>query len=154
MRLGSIVMALLLLAFGCSKSARDQGITELDTVEIGEAPDAGFSTEFDEQARQVVTEAAGVLPTDIPLDVPIHSPSSLIDFGEAGEQRRYVAVDTSANVSKIRQKVVSELASAGWELSSDADPRMEFSKAGNSLIVVVEDLRPGTRLRYEYSPRQ
>lgn len=154
MRMSSVCMALLLLVYGCSKPARDQGITELDTVEVGDASDAEFSTEFDEQARQVVTEAAGVLPTDIPLDVPIHSPSSLVDFGEAGEQRRYVAVDTSANVRKIRREIVSELASAGWELSNDTEPRMEFSKAGNSLSVVVQDLKPGTRLRYEYSPRQ
>ncbi len=154
MRLGLVFMVLMLVAHGCGKPASDQGITELDTVEVGAAPDSGLSTEFDEQARQVVSESAGVLPTDIPLDVPIHSPSSLVDFGEASEQRRYVAVDTSANVSRVRGQVISKLASAGWELSNEADPRLEFNKAGNSLIVVVEDLEPGTRLRYEYSPRQ
>jgi hypothetical protein len=125
----------------------------LETVEIGSAPDAELSTDLDEQGRQVEIEVSGVLPTDVPLDVPIHSPSSVIDFGQVDEVRRYVAVDTSAGVSIVRGKLISELGAEGWALASEAGSSLEFDKAGSSLVVVVDDLKPGTRLRYEYHPR-
>ncbi len=154
MKRGFVCLALLILVVGCNRPpSRDRGITELEDIDIGAAPDAELSTELDEQGRRIAIEVSGVLPTDVPLDVPIHSPSSLIDFGEVDEQRRYVAVDTSAGMSTVRGRLVSELGTQGWALASEEESKLEFSKAGRSLVVVVEDLKPGTRLRYEYKPR-
>jgi len=154
MKRGFVRLGLLILVVGCNRApSKDRGTTELEDIDIGAAPDAELSTELDEQGRQVAIEVSGVLPTDVPLDVPIHSPSSLVDFGEVDEQRRYLAVDTSAGVGTVRGQLVSELGDQGWALASEAGSKLEFSKAGRLLVVVVEDLKPGTRLRYEYKPR-
>ena len=151
-----IVITSLLLScvwIGCRQPANDQGITELETVEVGAAPDAELSTELDEQAKRIVVESSGVLPTDIPLDVPIYSPASLVDFGKAAENRNFVAVDTSAAVARVRDQVTSELTASGWKIDSASDSNLEFGKDGAALTVLLEDLKQGTRLRYEYTPR-
>jgi hypothetical protein len=154
MKSGAIFLALASVSIGCGKPAEDPGITELETVEVGVAPDAQLSTEFDDQAHQVVVEVGGELPNDIPPDVPIYSPSSLVDFGEIDGRRRYVSFDTSATPSRVGSDVTQQLANVGWELTAGSESKLEFVKTGRSLTVVIEALKPGTRLRYEYAPRQ
>ncbi|MEJ2084792.1 MAG: hypothetical protein P8Y44_03840 [Acidobacteriota bacterium] len=154
MKIGGIILTVASIFIGCAKPAEDPGITELETVEVGAAPDAELSTELDEQARQVSIDVGGELPNDIPSDLPIYSPSSLVDFGEIDSRRRYIAVDTSAVPSRVRSDLTSQLAAVGWELSTGTETELVLAKSGHSLTVVIEDLKPGTRLRYEYEPRR
>jgi len=154
MKIAAISLALASLFIGCAKPAEDPGITELETVEVGAAVDAELSTELDEQAHQVVVEMAGELPNDIPPDLPIYSPSSLVDFGEIDSGRRYVSVDTAAVPSRVGRDVRQQLATAGWEMTADSESKLGFVRSGHSLTVLIEDLKPGTRVRYEYEPRR
>ena len=147
-----IFLPLVALIFGCNQAPqKNQGVIELETVDIGAAPDAGLSTEGDEQGRYVAADVAGVLPTDVPADVTIYSPSSLVDFGELDDGRRFLAVDTPSNLESVRSQVVSELEAVGWRLASEQNSRLRFTKANAQLIVVLEDLEAGSRIRYEYS---
>ena len=147
-----IFLPLLVLICGCNQvPQKDQGVTELETVDIGAGPDAGLSTEGDEQARQIAIDVGGVLPTDVPADVTIHSPSSVVDFGGLDDGRRFLAVDSPNNLESVRSQVTSELVAGGWSLASEEDSRLSFSKEDRRVIVVLEDLGAGSRIRYEYS---
>ena len=76
-----LLAAALLVAGGCQRS-KDRGSSEkLETVDVGEGVDAGLTTAYDEQAKRVGPGIAGVLPEGFPPDVPLYTPSSLVDFG-------------------------------------------------------------------------
>jgi hypothetical protein len=92
---------------------------------------------------------AGILPSDFPSDIPVFSPSSLVDFGSPGVER-YVELDTPAPIRGVRASLEAQLASAGWSGSGPSGETLLFSKAGRQLRVVLEDLSAGTRIRYEY----
>ena len=154
MRLGIALSCIALTSVGCGSQAKDTGITELETVDIDEAIDAELSTEADERGRQVVAAVSGVLPTDIPVDLPIYAPSSLVDFGDIEGGLKYVAVDTSGPVEKVRGEATGQLGGAGWQVVSETESSLEIAKASQSVTVTFEDLKPGTRVRYQYTPRQ
>ena len=152
MRMVGIVMSGLLLLGACGRGAgpgSDQA-KPLETVDVDEGPEATFTTEHDEfAAPRPAQEIAGILPSDFPSDVPVFSPSSLVDFGSPGTER-YVELDTSAPIAGVRSSVESGLSSSGWSSSGSASEALVFVKAGRELRVVLRDLSPGTRIRYEY----
>jgi len=152
MRLVGIAMLSLLFVGACGRRT-GPGSDEskpLETVEVDEGPEAALTTEYDEfAAPRPAQEMAGVLPSDLPSDVPVFSPSSLVDFGSPGGER-YVELDTSAPMNGVRASLESQLSNAGWRSSGSSGEAMVFTKAGRELRVVLQDLSAGTRVRYEY----
>lgn len=148
---GYVLLSLLVFAACGGKTAPGgDGSEALETVEVDEGPEAGLTTEFDEYAApRPSSEMAGVLPSDFPSDVPVFSPSSVVDFGSPDTQR-YVELDTSAPTEGVRAALISQLSEAGWSSSSATGDAMVFTKAGHRLRVVLEGLSGGTRIRYEY----
>lgn len=152
MRSEIICPILLLSTLGCSQAVEDTGVTELETVDIGSAIDAELSTELDKQGRRVAVEVSGVLPGDLPPEVRIYSPSSVVDFGDIDERRRFVTVDVGAPVGRVRAEVRAQLEAAGWKRVSETEVRLDFVQGSRALGIGIEDLASGTRLRYEYEP--
>jgi len=152
MRPVGIVMVILLFSGACGRKM-GPGSDEskpLETVEVDEGPEAALTTEYDEfAAPRPAQEMAGVLPSDFPSDVPIFSPSSLVDFGSPGGER-YVELDTSAPMNGVRASLESQLSNAGWRSTGSSGEARVFTKAGRELRVVLQDLSAGTRIRYEY----
>ena len=152
MRPVGIVMVILLFSGACGRKM-GPGSDEskpLETVEVDEGPEAALTTEYDEfAAPRPAQEMAGVLPSDFPSDVPVFSPSSLVDFGSPGGER-YVELDTSAPLNGVRASLESQLSNAGWRSTGSSGEAMVFTKAGRELRVVLQDLSAGTRIRYEY----
>lgn len=152
MRLAGIVMLSLLFVGACGKRTGpgSDDSKPLETVEVDEGPEAAFTIENDEfAAPRPAQEMAGVLPSDFPADVPVFSPSSLVDFGSPGGER-YVELDTSAPLNGVRKSLESQLSNAGWSNSGSTGETTLFVKAGRELRVVLRDLSAGTRIRYEY----
>jgi len=152
MRLVGIMLLSLLVVGACGKGkSSDSGEWKpLETVEVDEGPEAGLTTENDGfAAPRPAQEMAGILPSDFPSDIPVFSPSSLVDFGSPGVER-YVELDTSAPIRGVRASLESQLANAGWSSSGSSEETLLFSKAGRQLRVVLGDLSAGTRIRYEY----
>lgn len=152
MRLVGIALLSLLIVGACgrNKTLGDDASKPLETVDVDEGPEAGLTTEFDEYAAaRPVQEMAGILPSDFPSDVPVFSPSSLVDFGSPGAGR-YVELDTSAPIEGVRVTLESQLSGSGWGSSGSGGDVLTFNKAGRQLKVVLQDLSAGTRIRYEY----
>lgn len=152
MRLVGIVLLGLLVVGACGRNKAPGGgeSKPLETVDVDEGPEADLTTEFDEFAvARPAREMAGVLPSDFPSDVPVFSPSSLVDFGSPGGER-YVELDTSAPIEGVRVTLASQMSGAGWGSSGSSGEAMVYNKAGRQLRVVLQDLSAGTRIRYEY----
>jgi len=151
MRLVGIVTVILLFSGACGRRMGPESDAKpLETVEVNEGPEAAFTTEHDEfAATRPAQEMAGVLPSDFPSDVPVFSPSSLVDFGSPGGEP-YVELDTSAPMNGVRASLQSQLSNAGWSISDSNGEATVFVKAGRELRVVLRDLSAGTRIRYEY----
>lgn len=152
MKLVGIVMLSLFFVGACGRKMGpgDGESKPLETVDVDMGPEAALTTEHDEfAAPRPAQEMAGVLPSDFPSDVPVFSPSSLVDFGSP-ETQRYVELDTSAPMSGVRASLESQLSNAGWSRSGSNAEAIVFVKAGRELRVVLLDLSAGTRIRYEY----
>ena len=152
MRPVGIVMVILLFSGACGRrmGPGSDDAKPLETVDVDVGPEAAFTTEHDEfAAPRPAQEMAGVLPSDFPSDVPVFSPSSLVDFGSPGGER-YVELDTSVPMNGVRASLQSQLSSAGWSISDSNGEATVFVKAGRELRVVLQDLSAGTRIRYEY----
>ena len=146
--------AIVLLVAGCGRTSGGRyGGGEVETVDVDAGLGAELTTEFDEQARQVDASVAGVVPLDFPADVPIYSPSSLVDFGEIDGSRRYLEFDTTEPPSAVRGKLKSALINKGWIPSPSTGGVESYLKGSHRLGIQLSDLRPGTRIRYEYEPR-
>ena len=146
------VIAILLAGCGQTPAAR-RGIGDVETVEVDAGPGAELTTEFDEQAQQLDSSLAGVVPEDFPEDVPIYTPSSLVDFGEIREGWRYLEFDTAKTPPAVRAKLKTGLVDNGWLPSTAGGGVESYLKGGRRLGINLSDLHPGTRIRYEYEPR-
>ena len=145
-----IVSLLLVGACGSRTGPGSDESKPLETVEVDEGPEAAFTTENDEfAAPRSAQDMAGVLPSDFPSDVPIFSPSSLVDFGSPAGGR-FVELDTSTPITAVRAALQSQLSNAGWSSSGSTGESLVFVKAGRQVRVVLKDLSAGTRVRYEY----
>ncbi|TNF70718.1 MAG: hypothetical protein EP299_13435 [Acidobacteria bacterium] len=146
-----LLAVLLLVAVGCQRSGERGPAEKLDTVEVGEGFDAGLTTAFDQKAKQVGGEKiSGVLPQGFPRDLPLYTPSSLVDFGEADAGMHYLEFDTSDGAAVVRRRLEADLANSGWRPLS-ADLTTSFVKGDRQVTLAVRDLSPGARIRYVYS---
>jgi hypothetical protein len=144
-----VLTAVLLAAGGCQRSKDGGPAEKLETVEVGEGFDVGLTTAYDQKAKQVGPEVAGVLPDGFPRDLPLYTPSSLVDFGEADAGLQYLEFDTSDSAAVVRRRLEAKLAASGWRPLS-ADLATSFAKGDRQVTLTVRDLSPGARFRYVY----
>lgn len=140
------VLPVLILLYACDRSAPEKREPEpLETVEIGGGPDATLTTEFDERAKRVEIDMGGVLPSNFPQDMPVFSPSSVVDFGPG-----YVELDSPVPVGEVRSSLGAQIQRSGWAVESIGDGGSMYSRNGLRVRVVLSDPGSGTRIRYEY----
>lgn len=149
--LSRLLLLVVVLGAACDRSAaKHRGPQELETVEVTGGPDAELSTDFDAQARQVAIEVGGVLPSDFPSDLPVFSPSSVVDFGQLPTGRSFVEVDSPVPVAEVRSSLASQLQRSGWSVEAIGDAGNTYSKGSHRVHLTLTDLTAATRIRYEY----
>ncbi len=149
--LASVALPWILLGCGVESPEQRPAQMELETEEVGLAPDAELSTELDERAKALGPAIAGVLPSDFPADLPLFAPSSLIDFGGTPDGRRYVELDTTSSCGEVARRLSSELAAAGWRRTSSAQAGGGvYRKAQRQAVIRWLDRLPGCGIRVEY----
>ena len=149
-RFVSVVLVPLVLV-ACSRSEPGpKKPKELETVDIGETYDAGLSTEGDQRERRLEADMGGVLPSDFPSDMPIFTPSSIVDFGQPGGSGTYVVVDTPVPRSEVTSLLATRIQRAGWTVDAIGDEGKIYTRDGRRVRVILSDLGSGTRIRYEY----
>jgi hypothetical protein len=121
-----LLVAWAVAAAGCGGDREPSG-DELDTVDVTPPPDAAASLAGDAVARPVGLPAGGVagaLPADFPRQVPLPSPSSLVDFGAtAAETSVTLAVDLPPE--RVTETYRRQLAAAGFRSQPDGSWRSD-----------------------------
>lgn len=143
----ALTYGLVALAFtvsGCAGSGSDERAAELDTVEVTAAPDADASLADEPVARPIGMPPAGVagaVPGDFPREVPLPSPSSLVDFTAGGREKSVtLVVDLpAAQVSAVYRR---QLESAGFVAGEGG----AFVAHGLVVRYAVEPFHDATRL--------
>lgn len=108
------ISALLLAACGEGKPA--PGGSDLATVEVTAQPDADASLAADAVATPIGMTprgVAGALPGDFPREVPLPSPSSLVDFAHRGGERS-VTVEVDLPAEQVAETYRRQLAASGF----------------------------------------
>lgn len=137
--------ALALAACGSPEPATvDPG----EPVEVTASPVDNLTTEHDEKAApREQEEMAGVLPSGFPSDVPVYTPSSLVEFGEGGG--RFVLLATPNPVEDVRSSYRMTLESAGWTRTGGGREE-SFTKDERTLRVEVRSRGVGSEIRIAY----
>ena len=133
---------------GCQAPAGSPEPAEIETVEVGGSIDEGLDTSDDPVGYVPLEEVGGVLPVGYPPDLPVYSPSSLIDFG-SGEGEHYVLLATPDPPETVRERLAMQLDSAGWS-SRSSGGRWRVSKDGRSATIRVIGDRSGSQIRIDY----
>lgn len=150
----SLIAFLAMLASACAPPPPEEPV-ELETVDVELPIDAELSTENDLKAVKRAAEAiSGLVPGDVPSDLPLFSPSSVVDFGDAGGGRSYVELDTGARPDAVRRWLGERLPAAGWSVGAIGDALVEAHKGPATVEYRLTGLGSGTRIRLEYQPRR
>ena len=146
----ALVAAMLLTACGGSADKP----SHLETEDVAPPPDASLSTAHDAQAKATSEGVSGVIPGDVPVGLPLYSPSTVVDFGKVGPGRRYLTLVTADLPAKVEKSMRGELVAAGWQLSKSADDKVVATKEKTVVDFQWIDAKPGTRIRIEYPARR
>ena len=145
-----LLSACCALAVGCAPAPPEEPM-ELETVDVGAPIDAGLSTEGDQQAVLRAAGLTGLVPGDVPADLPLFVPASVVDFGVPAGGRGGVELDAAAPPSVVRRWLGERLPAAGWKVGAIGDELIQVHKGSRSADYRLRDLAPGTRIRLEYS---
>jgi len=150
-RLVTTALAAALAVAACSRGPAKSSSAELETVDVADQPDARASLDGDAVARPVGLPAggiAGALPADFPREVPLPSPSSLVDFASGGgETSVTLAIDLPPE--PVRASYLRQLAAAGFAEQSDGS----FAGAGLALRFAIEARHGASRLTVRVARR-
>ena len=148
-----VLPALLILGsapwfLNCGKS-EPVSVDPGEAVDVTASPVENLTTEYDEVAPERDDEQlSGVLPTGFPADVPVYTPSSLIEFGEGGSGR-FVLLATPDPNDVVRGSYRATLESAGWTPSGGGREE-RFSKGDRLIKVEVRIKGSGSEIRIAY----
>ena len=152
-RLGASALVLLVgLVVACAPQVPEEPV-ELETVDVELPIDAELSTEGDLQAVARAAQISGLVPGDVPPDLPLFVPSSVIDFGGPTGGRSFVELDAGAAPAEVRSWLGTRLPAAGWTVGAIGDDLVQAHKGARRIDYRLTDLTPGTRIRLEYTPR-
>ncbi len=122
----------------------------LETVEVGDAPDAELDTSEDVVAvRRPREDVGGVLPGGFPRDLPLPAPTTLVDFGDANGGGAWVLLASPRSAAAVSAHLAEGLPAAGWRLAG-AGPPWTAAKGGRSVRIAVTGRGAGSELRIEY----
>lgn len=147
-----LAAAVALLLVGCGGSRGKP--SHLETEDVAPPPDASLSTAHDTQAKAATEGVSGVIPGDVPVGLPLYSPSTVVDFGKAGPGRRYLTLVTADQPDKVENSMRGDLLAAGWRLSLGPDGKTVARKDEIEVDFQWIDAKPGTRIRIEYPARE
>ncbi|MEM6455924.1 MAG: hypothetical protein AAF772_12590 [Acidobacteriota bacterium] len=145
--------ATLLIAFaavlGC-QPAPPAAEMPLETVEV-EAADAIDPSNDPTASAPAGPQLAGLLPQDVPADLPIPLPASVDDFGRAADGARTVTIAADAAPDAARADLRRRAAAGGWLGGAAGDGALTLQRGGATVRVTIEGGdRGGSRLRYRY----
>lgn len=140
----SIGLAVLLTA--CGKGGEEAMDAPLETEEVTAPVDASVTTEYDVQARSTEESVGARLPADFPSDVPLYSASSVINYGPASADRRFVELSVPAQPRSVERRYNAQIEAAGWRPLADG----QFVRGGRTIVVTYRQGTPGTWVRIEY----
>ncbi len=146
----AVLVALLLVACGGSTNKP----SHLETEDVAPPPDASLSTAHDAQAKTRSEGISGIVPSDVPVGLPLYSPSTVVDFGKVGPGRRYLTLVTADALAKVEKSMRGDLIAAGWQLSAGADGKVVATRDEIEVDFQWIDAQPGTRIRIEYPARE
>lgn len=143
-----VVTALVALAFGaCGQQGEGDRPAPLETEVVEQAPEATIDISEDAQSAQRVESLAGVLPSDVPPDLPLHRPASLVDFGSGSE--RYITFTSPAAPPAVRADMEQRLRAEGWAREGGGEAEV-FVKEGRRITLTVEPDPVGSLWRVDY----
>lgn len=147
-RLWSTTPPLVALTLAACGSPEPATVDPGEPVEVTASPVDNLTTEHDEKAApRQQEEMAGVLPSGFPSDVPVYTPSSLVEFGEGGG--RFVLLATPNPVEDVRSSYRMTLESAGWTRTGGGREQ-SFTKDERTLRVEVRSRGVGSEIRIAY----
>ena len=93
----------------------------LETVDVTDQPDAHASLAEDGVERRTAPAqgVAGMLPEGFPREVPVPSPSSVVDFGVGAHGGRAVTLEVPRGAREAEADYRARLRRAGFELGAD-----------------------------------
>lgn len=148
MRGFSILLTLTTLALGaCQQQGEGDGPPPLETEVVEPAPEATIDISEDAQSARRVESLSGVLPSDVPSDLPLHRPASLVDFGSGGE--RYITFTSPAAPAAVRADMEQRLRAEGWAREGGGEAAV-FVKDGRRINLTVEPDPVGSLWRVDY----
>lgn len=152
-QLGALALVLLVcLVAACASEVPDEPL-QIETVDVELPIDAELSTEGDLQAVERAAQISGLVPGDVPPDLPLFVPSSVIDFGGPAAGRAWVELDTGEPPAVVRRWLGERLPAAGWTVGAIGDDLVQAHKGARRIDYRLTDLAPGTRVHLEYAPR-
>ena len=122
---------------------------EIETVDVRPSRTSLLTTAYDVEAPERHEAFTGVLPSDFPSDLPLYDPSNLTDFGDHG-RARFVLLFTPDAATMVRDRMRGELARSGWALIDGSLERGTWRRGSQSVILDINDARPGTEIHIEY----
>jgi hypothetical protein len=148
-RASALLLGVAVMLAGCPAERAPES---LETEEVGAPIDAELSFEEDRQAVQRAPTLSGVLPSDFPSDFPLYKPATVVDFGDLGAGRYYVALFSPDPKAKVESYVNAAAPRAGWSLRSASPDAGEFDFRGHgrSVRVRISSAAGGTEMRVEY----
>jgi len=139
------VLGVLGLA-ACSPEVEEAALEPLETEDVGAPVDASVTTEYDIQAKSSQEIIGSRLPSDFPRDVPLYSASSVINYGPAEANRRFVELSIPAQPNSVKRRYNAQIEAAGWRPGGEG----EFLRQGRTIVVTYRQGTPGTWVRIEY----
>jgi hypothetical protein len=133
----------LVLALGIDTSGRI-----LETIEVGPPPGTAASIADDRYGETRTARFSGVLPSDFPAAFPVEPTWSLLDFGAARGDRRYVALRVPGDLATARAHIAGTLAAAGWWPVAGEPSRWRSGE--HTVAIGFRTVRGATQLRVEY----
>lgn len=142
--LPAVLLAMGLVA--CAPTAEEAALEPLETEDVGSPVDASVTTEYDIQARSSKEIVGSRLPSDFPRDVPLYGSSSVINYGPAPANRRFVELSIPAQPHSVQRRYNAQIEAAGWRPGDEG----EFVRQGRTIVVTYRQGTPGTWVRIEY----
>ncbi len=144
-RAALVVIVPLALSIGCTRPS-EEAVEPLETEEVTTAIDAELTTDYDLQASSVEDNVGVSVPGDFPRDLPLYASGSVISYGPADPDRKYIELSVPAQLRVVERRYEREIVSAGWRKRDDG----AFERNGRAVWVSYREGTPGTWVRIEY----
>ena len=140
------ISVLILLALGCSSPQSSEPKRPSETVDV--PPALEIPIENDEVAVARTVDLSGIMPSNFPEGLPLHTPSSLVNFGD-DDEGAWVDLLTDDPRIHVERSLTDQLSTSGWS-SQPVSGAIELRKGSRRVKLMFREGNPGTIYRYEY----